>query len=202
MNDFIGSGCMQGHAPWTSIVLLHWTDMQWKRVVGLAMVLAMLAGAVPAQAFVQNDTFVHREDVPIFETTQVLRSGTAAGIMLKLSDFPTLHLRRLSITCTFNRVPSTTAQVEVVLSNWQALPEKYGVQTRVVNDQLLIEILCPLELDLLPGALLYIRWDDGGAGALPPLSVARIDGLVITDNIDGFRQSWLPPARWLEKGNQ
>jgi hypothetical protein len=193
---------MQGHAPWTSIEFLHWMYLQWKRVVGLAMALAMLAGALQAQAFVQNDTFVHCEDVPIFETTQALRAANTAGIMLKLSDFPALHLRRLSITCTFNRVPSTTAQVEVSLSNWQALPEKYGVQTWVVNDQLHIEILCPQELDLQPGALLYIRWDDGATGTVPPLSVARIDGLVITDNIDGFRQSWLPPARWLEKGNQ
>lgn len=152
-------------------------------------------GSIPSTA----DTFMHTSLVPIFEFEKGWIPPSTKTATVKLADFPSVHVHKLTLTCTFNEPIDPGTQFAVDISHWQPFPERFSLAWRVETGRLVVDIACPTGIDLQPAQLLTIRWEASPPNSPMPSEIMKIDGIVITDNIDGFRQSWLPPQRWIEK---
>ena len=147
------------------------------------------------------DTFVHAATTPIFELENAWMPPSTHLATVKLTTFPAVHVRKVTLVCTFAQPLAVDAQLALSISNWQPFPERFGLTWRVEAGRLMVCISSPIELDLQPNVLLTIRWEVACQGLPMPTAILKIDGIVLTENIDGFRQSWLPPQRWIEKGS-
>ena len=181
-----------------------WTLLRLHAIV-IAGIIALWLG-ICTPAWTQNpvlspaDTFLHTASRPIFEVENAWMPPSTHVATVKFTAFPAVHVRKVTIVCTFAQPLAVNAQLAIGISNWQPFPERFALAWRVVEGRLEVCIASPMELDLQPNALLTIKWESVGNGLPMPTAILKIDGIVLTENIDGFRQLWLPPQRWLEKG--
>lgn len=173
-------------------------------ILGLMVFWSGLCNHAAAQnSFVSSaDTFVHVASTPIFELENAWMPPSTHVSTVKLTIFPAVHVRKLTLVCTFAQPLVDDAQLALSISNWQPFPERFGLVWHVQEGRLVVCISSPAELDLQPNVLLTIRWEAVYRSMAMPTAILKIDGIVLTENIDGFRQSWLPPQRWIEKSKQ
>lgn len=147
------------------------------------------------------DTFLHTSARPVFAFWESVILPSTAICELRLTEFPTVHVRKLSVVIRFDKMLPEDFDIGIAVVSWQAFPEKYSLTKRILDGILYVDLSCPMDLDLMPGPCLQLRWET--ATGLPQATqVTALDGIVISDNIDGFRQSWTAPLKWAEKREQ
>ena len=146
-----------------------------------------------------SDTFVHHDAAPIFLPKSVRSTETRHEVVIGLSDFPEVHVQQLKLQIVLDKPFVPGALVDVMVSEWQPFPNQVEVQVQVTESVVQIHLKAPMGCNLRPGDLVKLNWGLG-TGLNPAGSkLLRIDGIVITDNIDSFRQWWWPPITWLRK---
>jgi hypothetical protein len=170
-------------------------------MVGVYLCSYDYADAQDSLQSMKPDTFLHENARPVFTIGQSTIVPSTSVCEFRLTDFPAVHVRKLSLAIRFDQPLPADFEVAIAVVNWQPFPERYNMTKRIVDGILWVEVACPADLDLVPGPFLQLRWETASS----PLQVTKVialDGIVVTDNIDGFRQSWTAPAKWVEKSGQ
>lgn len=146
-----------------------------------------------------SDTFVHHDSAPIFLPKAVRSTESRHEVVIGLSDFPEVHVQQLKVQIMLDKPFEPGAWVDVLLSEWQPSPNQCEVQVQVAESVVQVHLKAPSGCNLRPGDLFKLTWDQGTVLSPAGSKLLRIDGIVITDNIDSFRQWWWPPITWLRK---
>lgn len=161
-------------------------------ITRLAMPLLVVLG-LSQRAHATLDTTAHTSGHPLLAVTDTELSGTARDLILSVTNLPDDPVKKVTYYLDFetNMDPSTVSvDIEADLLDLVSCSSSWSVS----GTRLTVSLTFATPYALSAGVVMFVHIVDYTTPSMIVNELVNLDGIVITDNLDGMRTSRPGPA--------
>lgn len=162
-------------------------------ITRLALSLLVVVG-LSQRVHATLDTTAHTTGHPLLAVTDTELSGTARDLILSVTNLPADPVKKVTYYLNFesNMDPSTiSVAVETDLSDQVSCSAAWSVSGK----QLTVSLTFATPYDLSAGVVMFVHIVDYTTPSMIVNALTSLDGIVITDNLDGMRMAPRPSSK-------